>query len=105
MKNLTLLLLAAFTFSGCQTPSTSPTPTAPITANPETPDSQTPPSFRQCGKKPAGTIMCTMQYDPVCAKVNNNGVISYKTFGNACSACNGEDNVISTTKGACGSEK
>ena len=56
-------------------------------------------------KKPE--MMCTMQYDPVCVKTINNGIIRYQTYGNACMAnnsVNAPNNAISITKGACGSE-
>ena len=56
-------------------------------------------------KKPE--MMCTMQYDPVCVKTINNGIIRYQTYGNACMANNGVnamDKTMSVTKGACESE-
>ena len=56
-------------------------------------------------KKPE--MMCTMQYDPVCVKTINNGIVRYQTYGNACMAnnsVNAMDKTMSVTKGACGSE-
>ena len=56
-------------------------------------------------KKPE--MMCTMQYDPVCVKTINNGIVHYQTYGNACMANNGVnamDKTMSVTKGACESE-
>ena len=56
-------------------------------------------------KKPE--VMCTMQYDPVCVKTINNGIVRYQTYGNACMANNGVnamDKTMSVTKGACGSD-
>lgn len=56
-------------------------------------------------KKPE--MMCTMQYDPVCVKTINNGIVHYQTYGNACMANNGVnamDKTMSITKGACGSD-
>ena len=56
-------------------------------------------------KKPE--MMCTMQYDPVCVKTINNGIVRYQTYGNACMAnnsVNAPNNAISITKGAFGSE-
>ena len=56
-------------------------------------------------KKPE--MMCTMQYDPVCVKTINNGIVRYQTYGNACMANNGVnamDKTMSVTKGACESE-
>ena len=56
-------------------------------------------------KKPE--MMCTMQYDPVCVKTINNGIVHYQTYGNACMANNGVnamDKTMSVTKGACEAE-
>nr|WP_309574837.1 hypothetical protein [Moraxella osloensis] len=56
-------------------------------------------------KKPE--MMCTMQYDPVCVKTINNGIVRYQTYGNACMAnnsVNAMDKTMSVTKGACESE-
>lgn len=56
-------------------------------------------------KKPE--MMCTMQYDPVCVKTINNGIVRYQTYGNACMANNGVnamDKTMSITKGACEAE-
>jgi len=56
-------------------------------------------------KKPE--MMCTMQYDPVCVKTINNGIVRYQTYGNACMANNGVnamDKTMSVTKGACEAE-
>ena len=56
-------------------------------------------------KKPE--MMCTMQYDPVCVKTINNGIVRYQTYGNACMASNSVnamDKTMSVTKGACGSD-
>lgn len=53
------------------------------------------------GDKPS--MICTMQYDPVCVKTMTNSIISYQTFSNACMASNSV-NAISITKGACGSD-
>ena len=48
-----------------------------------------------------------MQYDPVCVKTINNGIVRYQTYGNACMASNSVnamDKTMSVTKGACESE-
>ena len=73
------------------------------------PAQQNPQSMPQPIKKPE--MMCTMQYDPVCVKTINNGIVRYQTYGNACMASNSvnvtnnaPNNAISITKGACGSE-
>ena len=73
------------------------------------PAQQNPQPMPQPIKKPE--MMCTMQYDPVCVKTINNGIVHYQTYGNACMASNSgnvtnnaPNNAISITKGACGSE-
>ena len=68
-------------------------------------DQQNPQPMPQPIKKPE--MMCTMQYDPVCVKTINNGIVRYQTYGNACMANNGVnamDKTMSITKGACGSD-
>ena len=69
------------------------------------PDQQNPQPMPQPIKKPE--MMCTMQYDPVCVKTINNGIVRYQTYGNACMAnnsVNAMDKTMSVTKGACGLE-
>ena len=44
--------------------------------------------------------MCTAQYDPVCVKIKTGSAVSYRTAGNACSAC-GTTSAISYVKGQC----
>ena len=69
------------------------------------PAQQNPQPMPQPIKKPE--MMCTMQYDPVCVKTINNGIVRYQTYGNACMASNSVnamDKTMSITKGACGSE-
>ena len=68
-------------------------------------DQQNPQPMPQPIKKPE--MMCTMQYDPVCVKTINNGIVRYQTYGNACMANNGVnamDKTMSVTKDACESE-
>ncbi len=69
------------------------------------PAQQNPQPMPQPIKKPE--MMCTMQYDPVCVKTINNGIVRYQTYGNACMAnnsVNAMDKTMSVTKGACESE-
>ena len=69
------------------------------------PAQQNPQPMPQPIKKPE--VMCTMQYDPVCVKTINNGIVRYQTYGNACMASNSVnamDKTMSVTKGACESE-
>jgi hypothetical protein len=48
--------------------------------------SQNSKAFRDCGRY-AGAGACTMEYNPVCAKVNASGAVKWQTYGNGCSAC------------------
>ena len=69
------------------------------------PAQQNPQPMPQPIKKPE--VMCTMQYDPVCVKTINNGIVRYQTYGNACMASNSVnamDKTMSITRGACESE-
>ena len=69
------------------------------------PAQQNPQPMPQPIKKPE--MMCTMQYDPVCVKTINNGIVRYQTYGNACMASNSVnamDKTMSITRGACESE-
>ena len=69
------------------------------------PAQQNPQPMPQPIKKPE--MMCTMQYDPVCVKTINNGIVRYQTYGNACMASNSVnamDKTMGVTKGACESE-
>lgn len=69
------------------------------------PAQQNPQPMHQPIKKPE--MVCTMQYDPVCVKTINNGIVRYQTYGNACMAnnsVNAMDKTMSVTKGACESE-
>ena len=69
------------------------------------PAQQNPQPMPQPIKKPE--MMCTMQYDPVCVKTINNGIVRYQTYGNACMASNSVnamDKTMSVTKGTCESE-
>lgn len=69
------------------------------------PAQQNPQPMPQPIKKPE--MMCTMQYDPVCVRTVNNGIVRYRTYGNACMASNSVnamDKTMSVTKGACESK-
>ena len=54
----------------------------------------------QCSTFDPEKTMCTAQYDPVCVKTQVGSVISYRTAGNACSACSTPE-AISYVKGEC----
>lgn len=101
---VSLILNSSVALTACQSTSSSqPSPIQPSatqeivnesankTATPPVPKLQTP------------IRMCTMQYDPVCGKIIENGKASYHTFSNACVAGN-TANLVSVTKGSCGSD-
>ena len=56
--------------------------------------------FTNCPPYNPEQTICNAQYDPVCVKIKNGSTISYRTAGNACSAC-GMSSAIGYTKGAC----
>ena len=56
--------------------------------------------FTKCPPFNPEQTMCTAQYDPVCVTVKNTTGISYRTAGNACSAC-GTTAAIGYVKGQC----
>ena len=57
-------------------------------------------AFTKCPPYNPEQTMCTAQYDPVCVTVKNTTGISYRTAGNACSAC-GTTAAIGYVKGQC----
>ena len=51
-----------------------------------------------------GLDVCTMQYDPVCAKIKISGDVVWQTFSNTCTACVSStrtSNVMGYVEGAC----
>lgn len=93
---LTMALASCSYLPNSVTPDTTSTQPA-ATSNPLLKDSLT-----QCppASSNSGDTMCTMQYDPVCVKTKVGSVISYRTAGNACSAC-GTPEAIGYVKGEC----
>lgn len=98
-----LPLMIGILLTGCMTIEDDQTPTksAPVHTDNQPFDNNT---ASQCGpftpKK--AQVMCTMQFDPVCVKHKApSGQVSYKTAGNACSACT-TATAISYTAGECG---
>ncbi len=56
--------------------------------------------FIKCPPYNPEQTMCTMQYDPVCVKIKTNSGVSYRTAGNACSAC-GSTAALGFIEGKC----
>ena len=100
LKPSSLILSLVLALTAC---SYSPNTAAPITVptQPSTNNSQMlENALTQCPTSHSQSTMCTMQYDPVCVKTKVGSVISYRTAGNACSACNIPE-AIGYTKGEC----
>lgn len=108
-KIMALSLSTGLLVTGCVTPddssSTPYTETSAPSTSPGVHDSDGSLKITRCGAFTADKqqMVCTMQYDPVCVKHKApNGQISYKTAGNACSACT-TATAISYTPGECSS--
>ena len=83
MKSLSALLLLLL--AACShTPETAP-------AKPATPHTES------CNKR-----MCTREYEPVCATLEQNGRTMQQTFGNRCSVCSDTGRIVKVAQGACG---
>ena len=94
-------LSATLALTGCNNIQSVNTPdTAPIhTTEPSQYTSSDNP-FVKCPPYNPDQTMCTMQYDPVCVKVKTPSGVSYRTAGNACSAC-GTTVALGFIKGKC----
>lgn len=92
-------LLLVFVLTGC---SSSINISAPDTAPIQTITSNDQPSSIgvQCPPVNPKNTVCTAQYEPVCVKSQSGSTISYRTAGNACSACVTPE-AISYVEGEC----
>lgn len=98
-KIMALSLTTGLLVTGCVTPEDADS--APHTNKP-TPDNSILISQCDAFTPDKEQVVCTMQYDPVCVRHKApNGRISYKTAGNACSACT-TATAVSYTPGECG---
>jgi len=101
-SSLSLLgISVAMTLTGCSNlPSVAEPDTTPIHTpsinQPEASDNL----FTKCPPHNPEQNMCTMQYDPVCVTTEVGSVVSYRTAGNACSAC-GTTAAIGYVPGKC----
>ena len=100
LKPSSLILSLVLALSACSyTPNTA-TPTT-VTTQPSANNSQMLENIStRCPPSHSQSTICTMQYAPVCVKTRAGSVISYRTAGNACSACNTPE-AIGYTKGEC----
>ena len=107
LKPSTLALSLTITFTlglaGCNniSPNSNLMPDSTPIQPPASNTSQPPKGIvAQCPTFNPEKTMCTAQYDPVCVKTQVGSVISYRTAGNACSACSTPE-AISYVKGEC----
>lgn len=107
LKPSTLALSLTITFTlglaGCNniSPNSNPMPDSTPIQPPASNTSQLPKGIvAQCPTFNPEKTMCTAQYDPVCVKTQVGSVTSYRTAGNACSACSTPE-AISYVKGEC----
>ena len=107
LKPSTLALSLTITFTlglaGCNniSPNSNSMPDSTPIQPPASNTSQPPKGIvAQCPTFNPEQTMCTAQYDPVCVKTQVGSVISYRTAGNACSACSTPE-AISYVKGEC----
>ena len=107
LKPSTLALSLTITFTlglaGCNniSPNSNPMPDSTPIQPPASNTSQPPKGIvAQCPTFNPEKTMCTAQYDPVCVKTQVGSVTSYRTAGNACSACSTPE-AISYVKGEC----
>lgn len=99
LLGLPLAMILTMAMAGCSNmPSIGAPDTAPIYSQNQPTDNQN--NDIKCPPYNPEQTMCTAQYDPVCVKVKNGSTISYRTAGNACSAC-GTTTAISYTQGQC----
>ena len=102
MSCLALLgLSATMALTGCNNmPSVTAPDTYPIHTQSTTQQTSNDKNFTKCPPYNPEQTMCTAQYDPVCVTVRTGSVISYRTAGNACSAC-GTTSAVGYVKGQC----
>ena len=100
---LTVTISFMLTLAGCNNISSNSNPMPDSTPiQPPASNTSQPPKglVAQCPTFDPAKTMCTAQYDPVCVKTQVGSVISYRTAGNACSACSIAE-AVSYVKGEC----
>lgn len=95
---VSLGLAAVLALSGCTTNTTTKATPNPQVNNQPTQFESKP--FTQCPPYNPEQTICTAQYQPVCVKEKTGSTISYRTAGNACSAC-GSEAAIGYVEGEC----
>ncbi|WP_352337966.1 hypothetical protein [Psychrobacter sp. 16-MNA-CIBAN-0192] len=92
--SMTMALTGCTNMPNIDAPDTTPIQTP---AHPQASDNRV---FSKCPPYNPEQNICTAQYDPVCVTVKNGSTISYRTAGNACSAC-GSALAVGYVKGEC----
>lgn len=100
LKPSSLILSLAIALTACSSTLNTTTPTTVPTQSSTNNSQMLENMLTQCPTSHSESTMCTMQYDPVCVKTKVGSVISYRTVGNGCSACNIPE-AIGYTKGEC----
>ena len=101
LKPSSLILSLVLALTACSSTLNTATPTTvPAQSSTNNNSQMLENTLTQCPTSHSESTMCTMQYDPVCVKTKVGSVISYRTAGNACSACNIPE-AIGYTKGEC----
>lgn len=100
LKPSSLILSLVLALTACSSTLNTTTPTTVPTQSSTNNSQMLENTLTQCPTSHSESTMCTMQYDPVCVKTKVGSVISYRTAGNACSACNIPE-AIGYTKGEC----
>ena len=100
LKPSSLILSLAIALTACNSTLNTATPTTVPAQSNNNNSQMLENTLTHCPTSHSEKAMCTMQYDPVCVKTKVGSVISYRTAGNACSACNIPE-AISYTKGEC----
>ena len=100
LKPSSFILSLAIVLTACSSTLNTTTPTTVPTQSNNNNSQMLENTLTQCPTSHSESTMCTMQYDPVCVKTKVGSVISYRTAGNACSACSTPE-AIGYTKGEC----
>ena len=101
LKPSSLILSLVLALTACSSTLNTTTPTTvPAQSSTNNNSQMLKNPLTECPTSHSEKAMCTMQYDPVCVKTKVGSVISYRTAGNACSACNIPE-AIGYTKGEC----
>jgi len=101
IKPSSLILSLVLALTACNSTLNTATPTTvPAQSSTNNNSQMLENTLTQCPPFDPVNTICNAQYDPVCVKTKVGSVISYRTAGNACSACSTPE-AIGYTKGEC----